>query len=1378
MRKFLFSVFILFSKYSSAQNVTANFNAPDSVCVNSPVNIQNTSQGASTYFWSFCTANINQPPKGTNLGNVGGLLSKPVYIDYVYTAGNYYGFVTNNFPGGLLRLDFGNSLLNSPVVTNLGNIGGAIPNNTEGVQIANDNGKWYVLIVGGDVAGGSVPSLTTVTIGTNITNNTPTAANWGNIGNLSYPHDLYVFNDNGHWYGLTVNYSNSTVTRFDLTNSLSNTPSATNLGNIGNLSGPTGIQAINDNGNWRVFVTNATSSTLTRLDFGSSLLNIPTGVNLGNPNNTFVTCWDIYILRYCGENEAFVINANGSYDIVKLDFGGSLLNNPAAVSLGNQGNLNFPHCLSKLFRVGADVFSLVTNVNNNTLSLLQFPGCTNASVPNSTAQSPPVITYNSPGTYNISLTLDDGLPTQTSYCKQVVVENCEKIINDYTEVLGFNICNNELTVADASKYNPGDTVLLIQMKGAVIDSSNTVNFGTVTNYKNAGNYEYNYVKQKAGNVIQLKNLFTKQYDIPTGKVQLIRVPYYNNLVVDNILTCLPWDGSKGGVLAFNVKNTLTLNANIDVSGKGFIGGQAVNPKNNSFYCHENNYYYPNDPIKAAPKGEGIAIVSDQKIFGKGALGNGGGGGLEHNSGGGGGSNITNGGLGGKEWITCGPPINNNGIGGKPLAYSNAANKIFLGGGGGAGHCDNIPGFNPLGGNGGGIIIIKSNFIKTNNNVITADGGGGIECFRDAQAYKCHEGMGGGGGGGAVLIDANNFLDNTNIHINGGKGADMNGEIQGKLGPGGGGGGGICWLSNTTLPGNILVTQNGGVHGANIDFGNDSYGSTSGQAGLNLFNLKIPVDAILFKPNIDSVRINDSARSCSNFDFKGVAYTNRAAINSWKWSFGDGGSDIAQNTSHTYASPGNFTVTLLVTDINGCKDSITRDVSTNTTSIDFAYEQDVCNPLSVKFTNIGAAVINPYWSFGDGKTTTGTLIPTHIYLLPGSYPVKFSVQNGGCVDTVTKTVSLSIIPADLIITPDTTICINSVKQLRAVPSLNFCWSPVTYLNNPQSPNPVTSTLQNITYYFTAQVAGNNVINNGNFTNGNTGFTSEYSYGNPNITEGQYFVGASPQAWNASLSNCGDHTTGNGNMLLVNGAPTPNVNVWQETVTVIPNTNYAFSTWIQALYPPNPAELSFSTNGSNLGNLITASLPTCTWTQFYTTWNSGNNASATISIVNKNTFVQGNDFALDDISFAPVLVKRDSVKITVNSPLINSNNDSSVCSGSKIQLQTSGANTYTWTPATGLSNASVANPVATIANTITYFVTGTNNFGCTAKDTVNFTALPRPAITKSNDTSICLNSSVQIFASGGNVYAWSPASSLSNPGIPNPIASPSSSTKYFV
>ncbi|MEO8111869.1 MAG: LamG-like jellyroll fold domain-containing protein, partial [Ginsengibacter sp.] len=1085
---FLFSIAC---SQSFSQNVTASFTAPDTVCINSPVNIQNNSQGATNYFWNFCTANINQPPIGTNLGNVGGALNTPVYIDYVFTNGNYYGFVTNNAPGGLLRLDFGNSLLNTPTVTSLGNVGGAIPNNTEGVQIANDNGNWYVLIVGGLTSSGSIPSLTTVSLGANITNNTPTATNWGNIGNLAYPHDLYVFNDTGHWYGLTVNYSNNTITLFDLTTNLSNKPSGKNLGNVGNLSGPTGIQAINDNGSWRVFVTNATSSTLTRLDFGSALTNTPTGVNLGNPNNAFVTCWDIYILKYCGESEAFVINANGSYDIVKLDFGSSLLNTPTAVSLGNQGNLNFPHCISKLFRVGPDVFSFITNVNNNTLTLLNFKGCTNSNVPNSTAKNPPPPTYDKPGIYNINLTVDDGLPTQTSFCKQVVVQDCAvatcddwlltpstpsyvqvgqlnipgnqitieatinrtspysggtlyagdivskhnqpsdvnyllrpneaeittnngyfrtpdiceielnktyhvamvydgstlkfyrngflmsqvaatgnlyqnlwetrigyyqpefvntnfigyinevriwnvartqselrtymnsslpnpttqtgllayytfndllnkqgnpawngtlggsasinntntscsfiadsctipvnvpTIINDYTEVLDFDICKNELTVADASKYNPGDTVLLIQMKGAVIDSSNTASFGTVTNYKNAGNYEFNMIKQKAGNILTLLNGLVKQYDIPNGKVQLVRVPYYTTADITSTLTCLPWDGSKGGVLVLNAKNTINLSADIDVSGRGFTGGKSPNPHSSVLYCNYNEFYYPINTPGAAEKGESISAISSSFYWGKGSPANGGGGGNGHNSGGGGGSNGGQGGFGGYQLDACGgAAIDNRGIGGKNLLYSNVSNKIFLGGGGGSGQTDNMGGSDMNGANGGGIVIIKSPVFNNNGFKINAKGDDVPNCTL-SPAIICHDGNGGGGGGGTVLLESNSVTSATDVNVSGGKGGDLifyDVNLGSRIGPGGGGGAGVFWSNNSSLPTNINVINAGGINGVIIPDNNNPYGTTPGQAGKNIFNLKIPVDTILFKPNIDSVAFTSTASS--------------------------------------------------------------------------------------------------------------------------------------------------------------------------------------------------------------------------------------------------------------------------------------------------------------------------------------------------------------------------------------------------------------------------------------------------------------------------------------------------------------------------------------
>ena len=959
-------------------------------------------------------------------------------------------------------------------------------------------------------------------------------------------------------------------------------------------------------------------------------------------------------------------------------------------------------------------------------------------------------------------------------------DNLGGIINTYTSVIGLKPCLNSIEVKNATTFNIGDTVLLIQMKGAVIDSSNSTSFGTITDYRNAGNYEFNYVKSKIGNLIEFKNILTKNYDIENGKVQLIRVPYFNNAKITFTLTCLPWDGEKGGVLVLNAKESVNLNANIDVSGKGFYGAKVNNPKSNSYYCHENEYYYPNDPIKAAPRGEAITEISLLKSFGKGAVANGGGGGLEHNSGGGGGSNFGIGGSGGNEWNACSPPSVNGGLGGKSLNYSTTLNKIFLGGGGGGGHCDNIPGFNPDGGNGGGIVMVQTNSFIANTFSIIANGAGAIECFRDGQAYKCHEGMGGGGGGGSILLQANTYLDNLTLEIKGGKGADMNGEIAGKLGPGGGGGGGVTWFSNGIIPVNVIVKKNGGINGVNIDFGNDNFGATTGQDGSTLFDLNIPIDTVLFKKNIDSTRIKFNISTCNTVNFNGFAFINKNPIVQWLWDFGDKSIATTQNNTHIFSVAGTYNIILNATDNKGCTDSATAIITTTGSEpADFSYKQDVCNPLSIQFFALGATPINPKWFYGDSNTSNGVVNPTYLYAAPGTYTVKYVTQNLSCTDTISKNITVNFTKDNIILTHDTTICFGSTKQLLTTPALlDFCWTPTTNLSDANSANPTTNTTVPITYYFTATVPGNNLIINGDFSGGNTGFTSQYINATPNTTEGQYFVGTNVKTWNALMSNCADHTTGTGKMLLVNGAPVPDVGVWNQTVAVTPNTNYAFSTWIQSLYPPNPAQLSFSINGSDIGTPITASFTNCVWTQFYTTWNSGNNTKASIAIVNKNIFVQGNDFALDDISFSAVTIKRDSVIIKIETPIVKSGRDTTTCAGEPVQLQTSGAATYNWTPATALSNAGINNPIASPVNTTQYIVTGITANGCSATDTVIISTNPLPIIQRTSDTLICNNVTAQLWATGGSSYKWWPANTLSNPSIFNPVASPNNNTLYYL
>lgn len=436
-------------------NISADFSISDTVCVNTSVNINNLTKGGTNFYWNFCEAGINATPGAANLGNLGNVLNSPVFIDMAKNDdGNYYAFSVNYNPGKLIRYNFGNSFLNTPTVQDLGNFSGKIPNQAEGVQIVKANGSWYVILVGGgNLVTNSSPRVVTIKFGTSLAN-AGVATNWGNIGNLSQPLDLHVFEENNNWFGFTVNGDNNTITRFNFSNDLDNTPTADNLGNIGSLSYPTGIYAINDNGFWRVFITNGGNNSrvtgtfsLSRLDFGTSLLNTPTGVNLGNPGNFLKHPRDLTIMKFCGEIIGFSVNGlMGSDDIVKMDFHNDLSSTPTLTSLGNIGGFNFPHSISKIFREDADLYGFVTNVANNTISRLKFTGCTNSSIPNSADSIPPPITYNTPGVYNIHLIVDEGLATQSSLCKSIVVVASPL----KTPLFDTAFCNNDSLILKTS----------------------------------------------------------------------------------------------------------------------------------------------------------------------------------------------------------------------------------------------------------------------------------------------------------------------------------------------------------------------------------------------------------------------------------------------------------------------------------------------------------------------------------------------------------------------------------------------------------------------------------------------------------------------------------------------------------------------------------------------------------------------------------------------------------------------------------------------------------------------------------------------------------------------------------------------------------------
>jgi hypothetical protein len=285
-------------------------------------------------------------------------------------------------------------------------------------------------------------------------------------------------------------------------------------------------------------------------------------------------------------------------------------------------------------------------------------------------------------------------------------------------------------------------------------------------------------------------------------------------------------------------------------------------------------------------------------------------------------------------------------------------------------------------------------------------------------------------------------------------------------------------------------------------------------------------------------------------------------------------------------------------------------------------------------------------------------------------------------------------------PDQVICAGGSASLNASGGISYSWSPTTGLSNPNIASPIASPVVTTQYVVTSQVATGNLITNGDFSQGNSGFSSGYAYNSSNgFSEGTYFVGSGVAAWHPGFAPCTDHTSGSGNVMMVNGATTPNVSVFCTTVQVQPNTNYAFSTWLTTFSNP-PALLQFSINGNLLGSPFSGSSTLCNWNNFYSIWNSGNATTATICIVNQSTVLSGNDFGLDDISFSPLCTDKDTVVVTVN-PVYDTTMPRSTCVGVPFSLPWGGtatsANIYSHTYQTGKGCDSIVRIDLAIRNT---------------------------------------------------------------------------------
>lgn len=219
-------------------------------------------------------------------------------------------------------------------------------------------------------------------------------------------------------------------------------------------------------------------------------------------------------------------------------------------------------------------------------------------------------------------------------------------------------------------------------------------------------------------------------------------------------------------------------------------------------------------------------------------------------------------------------------------------------------------------------------------------------------------------------------------------------------------------------------------------------------------------------------------------------------------------------------------------------------------------------------------------------------------------------------------------------------------------------------------------------------------------------------------------------------------------VVNAAP---VSAFTTATTVCENNNVSFTD----ISSPAATSWSWTFPGGNPSSS----------TQQNPSVNFSAAGTYTVSLVATNAF--GSDSSAQAITVLP-------------SPLANAGADTNICSATYFQLNASGGVTYSWSPATGMSNPLIASPGIYMTASNTFVVTATDVNGCSATDSIHVNILPLPNFGfVATPTGICLGDTVFMHCTNPTwAYTWSPGATLNTTTGDSVIALPTSSLTYSV
>lgn len=521
------------------------------------------------------------------------------------------------------------------------------------------------------------------------------------------------------------------------------------------------------------------------------------------------------------------------------------------------------------------------------------------------------------------------------------------------------------------------------------------------------------------------------------------------------------------------------------------------------------------------------------------------------------------------------------------------------------------------------------------------------------------------------------------------------------------------------------------------------------------------------------------------------------ITNYSWDFGDGSISNLQNPSHTYTSippTGQWVVTLIVTDKIGCSNSYQRIIKPSIPDTNFvASKTNICAGETIQFYPSYQAHPSYQWNFGDGATSN-QMLPTHTYANAGLYNVTLNVTDSiGCAGhkTLVNYINVQDYPKAGFV--------SSADSL-----LNNCYPLLVNFYDTSIVSPFYSrawNLGNSTNTFTTPVAGTIYQNPGlyniqlivstTFGCRDTAYDTIHitgPVGNFNIVPSTICKGQSITFSIKDTSDLGAYSWDFGDGTTSTGVSpiTHNFNInpasGQTQVGLVMWSPDSACTYTKT----NPVFIRQVIADFNINNGDTA---LCAGEPITLVNNSQNATSNLWSLGNGQTFngVNPPSYQINAPGIYTVTLAIDNntwgckdtlrKKFTINSIPNAQATGGDTCLGKPVQLTASGGSSYQWSPATGLSSTTIANPVATPTQSTVYTVVVSNANGCSATVTVPVIIYtPQTAVNVTHD--IFVGDSIQLVTGIDTNYiiTWNPVTGLSCTLCPDPWALPLTNTLY--